>query len=308
VGGISEEFFTARVPADIDRPDVVVARLTFRQVAIIAGTGAGCWLLFAAVHRAAPHVPVLVLLAPLMLPVLIAAGVALGVRDGISADRYLAAAVRHLRRPRVLVDAPNGVPAMPTVLPKAWRKAAGPRPSPLVLPAAGIDGAGVLDVREHGHAGIAAASTVNFSLRTTGEQNALVAGFGRFLNSLCGPVQILVRTHRVDLSGLVADLEQAAGGLAHPALEAAARDHAAFLTQLSGRQQLLGRQVLLVAREPAAGTAEEAGSRIAHRQQEAAAALAGAQVTVAPYTIEGVLALLADAAAQNDPIPQAGRP
>ena len=301
MGGVSEEYFTARIPADVDRPDAVVARLTFRQVAIIAGTGGGCWLAFTAAHGAAPRVPVFVLMVPLALVLTVAAGIALGSRDGISADRFLLAAVRYLRRPRLMVNAPEGIPALPTVLPKSWRRSAGPGPAPLVLPAAGLDGAGVLDVREHGHAAIAACSTVNFALRTTGEQNALVAGFARFLNALSGPTQILVRTRRMDLTGLVSEIEQAAGALPHPNLESAALDHARFLQELSAHQQLLGRQVLLVAREPESGDAEQAGMRLGRRQAEAGSVLAGAQVTVAPFTPDGAYGLLADALSPENP-------
>lgn len=297
---MSEEYYTARIPADIDRPDAVVARLTFRQVAIIAGTGGGCWLIFTAVHRAAPHLPATVLLAPLVLALTVAAGIALGTRDGISADRFLLAAMRHARRPRLMAHAPEGIPPMPSILPKAWRNAAGPRPSPLVLPAAGVDGAGVLDVREHGYAQIAACTTVNFALRTGGEQNALVQGFGRFLNSLSGPTQILVRTRRMNLSALVSELEGVAGALPHPQLEDACRDHAAFLADLSRHQQLLGRQVLLVAREPHAQAASDAGLRLARRHAEAGAVLAGAQVAVVPFTPAGAYGLLADAIANEN--------
>jgi hypothetical protein len=297
---MSEEYYAARIPADIDRPDAVVARLTFRQVGIIAGTGAGCWLIYTAVHRAAPHLPIAFLLAPLVLLLTFAACIALGTRDGISADRFLLAALHHARRPRLMVHAPEGILPMPSILPKAWRAAAGPRPAPLVLPAAGVDGAGVLDVREHGYAQIAAATTVNFALRTGGEQNALVQGFGRFLNSLSGPTQILVRTRHMDLTDLVAELEQAAASLPHQQLEDACRDHAAFLANLSTRQQLLGRQ-LLIAREPQAGAASDAGLRLSRRHAEAGAVLAGAQVSVVPFTPAGAYSLLADAIANENP-------
>lgn len=37
-----QAYFTARIPADVDRPDAVVARLTFRQVAIIGSVGGAC--------------------------------------------------------------------------------------------------------------------------------------------------------------------------------------------------------------------------------------------------------------------------
>jgi hypothetical protein len=43
---------------------------------------------------------------------------------------------------------------------------------------------------------------VAFGLRTPAEQNGLVAGFARWLHSLDGPAQILVRAQRVDLAHL----------------------------------------------------------------------------------------------------------
>jgi hypothetical protein len=96
---------------------------------------------------------------------------------------------------------------------------------------------------------------VNFALRTPSEQEALVASFGRYLHSLTAPVQILVRTERLDLSGQITELLARAGGLPHPALEAAAMEHADYLTQLGEQTDLLRRQVLLVLREPTGATA-----------------------------------------------------
>ncbi|MFL6109895.1 MAG: PrgI family protein [Catenulispora sp.] len=291
-------YYTSRIPRDIDRPDQVVGPLSFRQLAIIAGAAAVCWGAFEALHKCLPGAPVLALAAPLVLPVLIAAGIALGQRDGIGADRFLLAAIRYARHPRLLVSAPNGVLPVPKILPASWRKAAGPPPSPLRLPARGVDGMGVIDLAEHGAAGIAACSTVNFALRSAGEQNSLVGAFGRFLNALTGPTQILIRTRRIDLGPLVADLQDAAGALPHPALEDAAREHAAFLAELSRSRQLLNRQVLLAAREPAAGKhGGESAVRIGRRLSEAAAVLSGAQITVAAYTPDGAADLLADAIA-----------
>jgi len=102
-------------------------------------------------------------------------------------------------------------------------------------------------------------STVNFALRTPAEQESLVAVFGRWLHSLTAPVQILVRAERLDLSGQIADLRQRAPSLPHPALEAAAIEHADYLAQLAARMDLLRRQVLLILREPAPATATSAG-------------------------------------------------
>jgi hypothetical protein len=97
---------------------------------------------------------------------------------------------------------------------------------------------------------VAVCSTVNFALRTPAEQESLIAGFGRYLHSLTAPVQVLVRAQRLDLSGQIAQLHSCAGGLAHPALEQAAREHATYLAHLAQTNDLLRRQVLLVLREP----------------------------------------------------------
>ncbi len=120
----------------------------------------------------------------------------------------------------------------------------------LHLPAVGISDTGVIDLGGDGLAVVAVASTVTFTLRTPAEQDGLVAGFGRYLHSMTAPVQLLVRTERLDLSGQIAELRQRSGGLAHPALQAAALEHADYLAQLGEHADLLGRQVLLVLREP----------------------------------------------------------
>jgi hypothetical protein len=123
-------------------------------------------------------------------------------------------------------------------------------PSALRLPAEAVTDTGVIDLGTDGLAVVAVASTVNFALRTPGEQESLVASFGRYLHSLTAGVQVLVRTERLDLSGQIAELRARAGGLPHPALEAAALEHADYLVQLGEQTDLLRRQVLLILREP----------------------------------------------------------
>src|SRR5207247_850611 len=93
-------------------------------------------------------------------------------------------------------------------------------------------------------AGLAAVALV------IGEQDGLPAAYGRWLNSLTGPVQILVRAGRADLSAAVAALRDAAPALPHPALEQAVLEHAAFLDGLAAERDVLTRQALLIVREP----------------------------------------------------------
>jgi hypothetical protein len=54
-------------------------------------------------------------------------------------------------------------------------------------------------------------STVNFALRSPAEQDALAAAYGRWLNSLTGPAQVLIRARRADLTGTRARLGSASG-------------------------------------------------------------------------------------------------
>lgn len=232
-----------RIPADVDMTDRVIGPLTARQLAILAVTGL---LLYATWSATRTFVPVPVFLA-LAIPVGASAAIlALGQRDGILLDRMLLAAIRQRLAPRHQVAAPEGVRPAPewltarttaTTSRSGGKKAAKGQapvpeqvsPSALRLPAEAVTDAGVVDLGADGLAVVAVASTVNFALRTPTEQEALVASFGRYLHSLTAPVQVLVRAERLDLSGQISELRARAGGLPHPALEAAAMEHADYL-------------------------------------------------------------------------------
>ncbi|MEU3628138.1 PrgI family protein [Amycolatopsis coloradensis] len=254
-----------RVPADVDRPDQVLGPLTARQLAILGIAGLLLYGLYSATRTFVPLPVFLIVAVPVGITVTV---LALGQRDGLPLDRLALAAIRQHLSPRHRVAAPEGVRAAPAWLTaqhadtrtrgrRGRHPAAGAEavsPAPLELPASGVTDsgaqAGIVDLGTDGLAVIAGCSTVNFSLRTPGEQESLVASFARYLHSLTAPVQILVRAERLDLTPQIAELRAHAGGLPHPALEAAARDHADYLAELTAHADLLRRQVLLVLREP----------------------------------------------------------
>jgi len=275
----TEDTGRVRIPADVDRPDKLLAGLTARQLAILAVAAIALWAGYAAARDLVP----LAAYGAVAIPVAaVAALLALGRMEGVPADRWVLAAWRQHRSPRRLVPAPEGVPAVPGFL----AEVAGPKPSalpaPLRLPLAGIDAKGVVDLGPDGLAVICRASAVTFSLRTPAEQEALVAGFARFLSSLVEPVQILVRAERLDVRPAIDALLDAAPGLPHVALERAARDHAAFLAGLAASRALLRREVLVVLRQPA-GQASAAGDRSGRplrRAAEAVTALGAAGVSL----------------------------
>jgi hypothetical protein len=260
----------ARVPGDIERPDRLAFGLTGRQLVILAVTGL---LLYAAWTAVATIVHPLVFLAGAM-PIAASAFIlAVGRRDGISLDAWVLAALRHRRSPTRLVPADGPIVAAP-----AWvNTTVGPGdrlplPAPLRLPAKGITDDGLVDLGADGSTGLVAASTVAFGLRTPAEQNGLVAGFARWLHSLDGPAQIVVRAQRVDLTDLADRYLAAAPGLPHLALEEAARSHAAFLDELAAQRELLDRQVTVAVRS------RRGPQHTAHAAAEAVRALAGCEV------------------------------
>jgi len=307
-----------RIPVDVDRPDQILARLTARQLLVLSGTGIVLYAVWT-VTRAVVPLPVFLLGAiPISLSVAL---LVLGQRDGVSLDRLALSAIRHRLEPQHRVAAPDGVRPAPTWLAD---RATGDtlqgihRPAALELPATGVQATsahpgselGVVDLGGDGLAVLAAASTVNFALRTPAEQEALVGSFGRYLHSLSAPVQVLVRTERLDLSTQISELRTGAGGLPHPALEAAAVEHADYLAHLAEQSELLRRQVLLVLREPwpAVGVPARraAESRLARRLADALDLLAPAGISLTPLDAGQATVVLAAACnpeAPHSPVP-----
>ena len=190
----------------------------------------------------------------------LAVAVALGHRDGLPLDRFLLAAMHHqlrcrLHPPRasstppgpagVSADAParQWTPAHARPTRAAQRGTAHERrvsPGPLATATTtglGRDptGPGLLDLGADGLVAIAALSTINLGLRTPTEQDALAAGFARYLHTITGSVQFLIRTLPLDLSGHLHTLREQACTLPHPALVAAAHAHRAHLAALTHR-------------------------------------------------------------------------
>lgn len=263
-----------RIPADVERPDKLLAGLTARQLAILAVTAVALWAGYAATRHLVPPAVFGVVAVPVAAA---AAMLALGRFEGIAADRWVVSAWRHRRSPHRLVPAPDGIIPTPAFLTESVTGRAGQTPAPLRLPVTDVRADGIIDLGADGVAVICRASAVTFSLRTPAEQEALVAGFARFLNSLVEPVEILVRAEPVNLTEAIDTLLDAAPGLPHPALEVAARGHARFLADLADRRDLLRREVLVVLRQRAG---DDPTGRLHRRAIEAATALAAAGVTL----------------------------
>jgi hypothetical protein len=280
------------VPADVEIPDKLVAGLTARQTVISAIAVLVIWAGFELSRKAGLPLAAFAVLA---VPVAVAAiALVIGQRDGLTLDRLLAAAWRQSRAPRRLVTAPDGIPPVPQWAPPAARLP-GPAPAAMTPLWQAITPDGVISLGSDGAAAVCAVSTVNLSLRSPAEQDALTAAYGRWLHSLTGPAQIVIRTGRADLTTAIAQLRDHAPALPHPALERAALSHAGYLQGLAASRQVLTRQVLLAVREPGRqvpGRPGNVGGRALQRAAEATRLLAAADLQARPLDGTQVTALL----------------
>jgi hypothetical protein len=186
------------------------------------------------------------------------------------------------------VLAPQGLPAALRSLP------APPRLAPLELPVRTILRSGLVELEGSSYCLLLRASGTGFSLRSEEEQAALVEAFGRFLNALAEPIEIVIRSEPVELAPLLARLDEQAAVLPVPALAEAARAHARFLAELAAREGVRRREILLVlttrAREK-----QPAQLELQRRAGEAQELLRAAGVDLRPLAGEEAAALLARA-------------
>ncbi len=97
------------------------------------------------------------------------------------------------------------------------------------------------------------AGSVNFALKSETEQDAILAGYRRFLNGLSYPLQVLVRVKPTDVEGYVGGLRELRSS--SEALQRLARDHEAFVRRIARERTLLERRFFVVVPGGKANTA-----------------------------------------------------
>lgn len=288
----------ARIPADVDTPDKILYGLTARQAAILAATALGCYALWRTIGV---HLPPIVAVAALI-PILGATTVlALARRDGLPLDRWLMAAVRSARAPRRLLPAPEGLGTAPTWAPQPPPGRAGTAPGVLRLPAHAIGADGTVALGPGAAAVLVAVGTVNIGLRTGDEQWALLGAYGRWLNSLTGPVQVVVSAQRVDLAGHAGRVLDAAAALTNDALARAADDYAGFLHDLAARRDPLWRTVTVVTTATGPGNPAAEARRRGEHTAAALGALGVATRVLDGAAVTAVLTTATDPYQYGDP-------
>ncbi|TSC91475.1 MAG: hypothetical protein CEN92_255 [Candidatus Berkelbacteria bacterium Licking1014_96] len=91
---------------------------------------------------------------------------------------------------------------------------------------------GVVILKNGGLRMVLMVSAINFSLKSEGEQNAIIYSFQGFLNSLAFPIQIVMQSRRLDLSSYLAKLKSKNKSEDNPLIRLQMTDYIGFVEQL----------------------------------------------------------------------------
>lgn len=75
-------------------------------------------------------------------------------------------------------------------------------------------------------------NAINFNLKSEVEQQGIIAGYQGFLNTLIFPIQILVRSTRLNVDPYIQDIRKKAASHQNPLLQHQAEDYASFMEKL----------------------------------------------------------------------------
>ena len=102
----------------------------------------------------------------------------------------------------------------------------------------------LLRLRGGDYRAVLQAGSVNFALKSETEQEAILAGYRRFLNGLAYPLQVLVRVVPTDVEGYLGGLRDARSGT--DTLRRLGQDHEAFVRRIARERTLLDRRFYVV--------------------------------------------------------------
>ncbi len=113
------------------------------------------------------------------------------------------------------------------------------------LPLEAITG-DVVRLRSGDYRAVLQTGSVNFALKSELEQEAILAGYRRFLNALAYPLQVLVRVVPTDVERYLAGLRGSDPARGGTMLRRLAADHEAFVRGIARERTLLDRRFYVI--------------------------------------------------------------
>ena len=114
-----------------------------------------------------------------------------------------------------------------------------------LIPVADI-GSGIMTLKDGTLRAIVRISAINFDLRSTDEQTAIIQQFQGFLNSLDFAFQVVVQSRRFDVSAYIALVQAAAEKQTNELLKVQAGEYARYVGELSELANIMSKQFYVV--------------------------------------------------------------
>ncbi|MBT3835556.1 hypothetical protein HOF56_04920 [Candidatus Peribacteria bacterium] len=108
-------------------------------------------------------------------------------------------------------------------------------------------------LKNGGMRAVVAVGSMNFSLKSEDEQQAIVTSYQQFLNTLSFPVQMLVRSTQLNVDAYIKDLEERAGKQENPLLKEQTLDYAKFIEKLVDVSEIMQKRFYCIVPMDAAG-------------------------------------------------------
>jgi hypothetical protein len=89
-------------------------------------------------------------------------------------------------------------------------------------------------------------STINFQLKSTEEQDAIIMSYQRFLNALDFPVEIMVRSTKLDIGAYLNKLSNLAVNQTNPLLQNQTYEYIAYLKKLIEVAQIMKKDFYMI--------------------------------------------------------------
>lgn len=100
---------------------------------------------------------------------------------------------------------------------------------------------GIIEMDDGGLRTILIVSSTNFALKSYPEQQALLASYHNFLNTLSFPLQILVQSRRLDLSDYLKQMEESSNTQNNPLLRQQMLSYVVFVRELLSTRNIMAK-------------------------------------------------------------------
>ena len=100
--------------------------------------------------------------------------------------------------------------------------------------------------KDGGAALVMESTSLNFSLLSEKEQEAVIAAYAALLNSLSFAIQIVIRTQRKDISNYLVYLDESAKKIANPKLAVLMQGYKNFIVESIKKKNVLGKKFYIV--------------------------------------------------------------